>query len=190
MATKKNPLGWLKKCSVAVGWVDGNKTAEEAYQHLLEKKATGEDQPSLKRPVSLALIARTLNYGREPGTTAEGVHYGRIPARPFMAIAEAKFKGETLPKICRAYLADVVNGKMSQDQFLEMVGSYAVGAVREAMSDKEYWISQGLGLAESTLANRRHGGDQPLVDTGTLRASVSFQVDVGGKKGAIVTPKK
>lgn len=161
----------LGKMSVRAGWVDGNVTASEAYAHLMEKKATGKDQPALGRPVSIALIARTLNYGREPGQTISGHKYGRIPARPFMQLAEKKM-AENMPKILKAYLPELLSGKMSKTAFLEMLGSRMAGEIKDAMT-KGQWAP----LSPKTIKRRRHGGSQPLIDTGTLRASVSFEIE-------------
>ena len=161
----------LGKMSVRAGWVDGNVTAAEAYAHLMEKKATGKDQPALGRPVSIALIARTLNYGREPGQTISGHKYGRIPARPFMQLAEKKM-AENMPKILKAYLPELLSGKMSKTAFLEMLGSRMAGEIKDAMTN-----GQWAPLSPKTIKRRRHGGSQPLIDTGTLRASVSFEIE-------------
>ena len=164
----------LSGASVVAGWPDGNLTAAEAYAHLLDERATGKNQPALGRPVSLALIARTLNYRREPGTTLGGVKYGAIPARPFMDLARKNFESE-FPRLLKAYLPKVLSGTMSVDSFLSMVGARMEGKIREAMTDGNW-----TPLAPSTLARRRHGGNAPLVDTGTLRASVSHEVKKRG----------
>lgn len=176
---KKTSLTFLKNSTIKVGWPDGNLTADVAYQHLMIKKATGENQPSIKKPVSMALIARTLNYGREPGVTAEGRKYGRIPARPFMKLAEENFR-KLLPKLFKAYIPDVIAGKMTQQQMMEAVGSRMAGEVKDAMLNGSW-----EPLSPRTVKARRHGGNKPLFDTGTLVASVSFQVD----NGKIVKPK-
>ncbi len=163
-------LDKLGKMSLRIGWPDGNLTAEQAYGSLKRKKATGRDQPALGRPVSLALIARTLNYGREPGRTLGGVAYGRIPPRPFMELAKKRV-GEKAGKILAAYLPEVLSGRMTERWLVERLGAMAAGEVRRAMTEGKW-----EPLAPSTLASRRHGGNTPLVDTGTLRASVSFEI--------------
>lgn len=170
MPKVKNPLSFLEKSEVVAGWVDGNLTADEAYAHLLAKKATGQNQPSIKRPVTLALIARTLNYGREPGETLEGRKYGRIPARPFMDLAMENFR-KKLPKILKYNLPKVLNKKMTQKALLTQIGERMAGEIKEAMTNGDW-----QPLAPATLRARRHGGDKPLIDTGTLRSSVSFEI--------------
>ncbi len=163
-------LDKLGRMTLRVGWPDGNLTAEQAYRSLQRKKATGRDQPSLGRPVSLALIARTLNYGREPGRTLGGVAYGRIPPRPFMELAKELF-GKKAGEILAEFLPDVLSGRMTERMFMERLGAVAAGEVKRAMTDGKW-----APLAPSTLAKRRHGGSAPLVDTGTLSSSVSFEI--------------
>lgn len=158
----------LASSTVAVGWIDGNGTAQVAYAHLQSKKETGLDQPSVGAPVSLALIARTLNYGREEGTTAGGVHYPRIPARPFMTFAAEIWDRES-PKILKAYFPKVLSGRMSVDMLLKYVGERAREAVQKAIREGEY-----APLAASTVA--RKGSSVPLIDTGRLVNSVTFEI--------------
>lgn len=161
----------LGQIRVKAGWVDGNLTASEAYAHLQAKKKTGMNQPALNRPVSLALIARTLNYGREAGETLGGTRYPAIPARPFMDLAERNFR-KKLPRMMKAWLPALLSGKMTRREFEERLGSYMVGEIRTAMTE-----GQWAPLSAYTLKNRRHGGSRPLVDTGTLRASVSYEAE-------------
>lgn len=158
-------LDKLGKVSLRVGWPDGNLTAEQAYKSLKRKMATGRDQPALGRPASLALIARTLNYGREPGRTLGGVAYGRIPPRPFMELAKKRV-GEKAGKLLAAYLPDVLSGRMTERRLMERLGTMAAGEVKRAMTDGKW---EPLKYRKGT----------PLVDTGTLRASVSFEIADG-----------
>ena len=63
-------------------------------------------------------------------------------------------------------------GKMSKTAFLEMLGSMMAGEIKDAMTN-----GQWAPLSPKTIKRRRHGGSQPLIDTGTLRASVSFEIE-------------
>ncbi len=155
-------LDKLGKMSLRVGWPDGNLTAEQAYGSLKRKKATGRDQPALGRPVSLALIARTLNYGREPGRTLGGVAYGRIPPRPFMELAKKRV-GEKAGEILAAYLPEVLSGRMTERRLMVRLGEMAAGEVKRAMTEGKW---EPLKYRKGT----------PLVDTGRLRSSVSFEI--------------
>lgn len=170
----KETLDWLQSLKFNVGWVDGNKTADQAYQNLRRKKKTGKNQPSLKKPVSLALIGRTLNYGREPGVTAEGVRYGRIPARPFMKVA-VDIAAKKFPRILKKYVPMLTSGIMTREEFKTYVGERLRDCVVEAMRKSEAYTP----LAPSTIKARRKHSSVPLIDTGTLIKSVSFEVIEG-----------
>lgn len=170
----KETLDWLQTLKFNVGWVDGNKTADQAYQNLRRKKKTGKNQPSLKKPVSLALKARTLNYGREPGVTAEGVRYGRIPARPFMKVA-VDIAAKRFPKILQRYVPMLTSGMMTRESFKTYVAERLRECVIDAMRKSEAYTP----LAQSTIRQRRKHSNVPLIDTGELLNSVSFEVIEG-----------
>lgn len=170
----KETLDWLQTLKFNVGWPDGNKTADQAFQNLRRKKKTGKNQPSLKKPVSLALIARTLNYGREPGVTAEGVKYGRIPARPFMKVA-VEIATKLFPKIMQRSVPMLMSGMMTRESFKTYVGQRLRDCVVEAMRKSEAYTP----LAQSTIRHRRKHSNVPLIDTGELLNSVSFEVKEG-----------
>lgn len=170
----RKTLDWLQTLKFNVGWPDGNKTADTAYENLQRKKRTGKNQPSLKKPVSLALIGRTLNYGREPGVTAEGVRYGRIPARPFMKVA-VDIAAKKFPRILKKYVPMLTSGMMTRETFKTYVGQRLRDCVVEAMRKSEAYTP----LAPSTVKRRRNRSNVPLIDTGTLLSSVSFEVIEG-----------
>lgn len=153
-----------------IGWPDGNKTAVYADENRRFREKTGKRTPSIKKPVSLALIARTLNYGRKEGTTLEGVHYPEIPPRPFMNLATENFN-KKLPAILRQRLPALLSGKMSGRSFMVLLGQRAADEIKAAMLEGNW-----EPLAESTKKRRRHGGAKPLIDTGTLKDSVSFEL--------------
>lgn len=155
---------------ILVGWPDGNKTAVYADRARKYRKRTGNKTPSIKKPVSLALIARTLNYGREAGQTLEGRNYCAIPPRPFMDLAVENLN-KALPAILRQDLPRLLSGKMTGRAFMVKIGQRAVDEVKTAMHDGDW-----QELSEVTKKLRRHGGYQPLIDTGTLKNSVSFEL--------------
>lgn len=83
---------FFRDSELAVGWPDGNRTAVYYSRQKSEnyRKGGGKSVPAGK-PVSLAMVARTLNYGREAGCTVSGHRYPAIPPRPFMDLASANF---------------------------------------------------------------------------------------------------
>lgn len=154
--------------TVVVGWVDGNGSAQAAYAKLMAKRKTGLNQPASQMPASLALIARTLNYGREEGVTAEGRRYPKIPARPFMTFAAEIWERE-YPKILKAYLPKVLGGTMSVEQLLKVIGKRSKEAVQKAIREGEY-----TPLSPRTIAAK--GSSTPLIDTGLMVNSVTFEI--------------
>lgn len=154
--------------TIVVGWIDGNGSAETAYAHLQAKNSTGENQPAVGKPASRALIARTLNYGRQAGTTAEGRSYPEIPARPFMDFAKEIFD-RVFPKLMRRYMPGYLAGVVSVDDFLAVIGSRAKAAVQEAITNGDY-----APLSPKTIAAK--GSSVPLIDTGTMLRTVTFEI--------------
>lgn len=164
----------LAEKTVRIGWIDGNGTARKALQNLKKRKRTGNPTPSIKAPVSNALIARTLNYGREEGVTAEGRHYPKIVARPFMTYAREGFDRIKF-RILARYVPRILSGKMTVDQLADAFGKFYMDEVTRAIRDSEKY----QGISEKTLMARRHHGNSsaiPLIDTHQLIDSVSFEV--------------
>lgn len=162
----------LSSSVIAVGWIDGNGTARKAYANLMKKMETGKDQKALGKPASLALIARTLNYGRQAGTTAEGRSYPEIPARPFMKFAMEIWERE-FPKILERLTPAYLRGTYSVDDVLKTLGERARNAVQKAIREGDY-----APLSPRTIAAK--GSSTPLIDNGTMVYSVTFEIRNGG----------
>jgi hypothetical protein len=101
----------------------------------------------------------------------------RAPARSFI---RAWFDAEepTLREKLTVLLQEVVAGKLTRDQALERMGLYCVGAIQKR-------IAEGIAPenAPSTIEKKTKGAGgstTPLVDTGQLRSSISYEVRQGG----------
>lgn len=162
----------LSSSVIAVGWIDGNGTARKAYANLMKKMETGKDQKALGKPASIALIARTLNYGRLAGTTADGRKYPEIPARPFMKFAAEIWERE-FPKILGRMMPSYLRGGMSIDGVLKTLGERARNAVQKAIREGDY-----APLSPRTI--KAKGSSTPLIDTGLMVNSVTFEIRNGG----------
>lgn len=174
LISRFNKLAELEKKEVLVGWIDGNNTARIAYENLQTRKKTGKPTKSIGKPASNALIARTLNYGREAGSTANGKSYPKIHARPFMTYAKENFE-KLREKILARNVPLVMEGKMTAEQFAKFIGKAYADEITRAIRDS----SKYPPLSASTLkARRRHGSTSsvPLIDTHQLVDSVSFEV--------------
>lgn len=153
---------FIRKRSVAVGWVDGNKT--HADYRSGKKHAKG-------KPASLAMIARILNYGTAPQFKPDGSNQQRIPPRPFMQTMVSEY-GDYLQKVAVAEAKKIVNGTGNSGDFFKRVGVFAKGALQRSMMRSELYAPN----APSTI--RRKKSSRPLIDTGTLIRSVDYEVRV------------
>ena len=92
-----------------------------------------------------------------------------IPERSFIRAwfdeAEPKLR-EDLTELMKSVIA----GKRTKEQILELLGQKTVGEIQER-------ISAGIDPpnAPSTIAKK--GSSTPLIDTGTLRSSISYRVE-------------
>lgn len=159
--------------SIKVGWIDGSGAAAHAYENLQLRQANpGTRTPALREPATQALIARTLNYGREPGVTLEGRRYPGIPARPFMDEARKIF-GAKFPKIARKYAGLMIEGKADARTAAKAVATYAQDSIVTAIRTGTY-----AALSEATMKRRRGDGSRavPLIDTGAMISSITAAV--------------
>lgn len=158
----------LSSCSIVVGWMDENGSLQTARSNLRYRELTGRQTNAIAKEPSRALIAATLNYGREAGTTLGGRSYPAIPARPFMKFAAEIFK-TVFPKEMRRVMPMYLSGKLSVDGVLKSIGERAKESVQEAIRTGDY-----APLSERTIAAK--GSSTPLIDTGKMVESVSFEI--------------
>jgi hypothetical protein len=63
----------------------------------------------------------------------------------------------------------VIEGKRTSDQVLEILGQRAVGQIQER-------IASGIAPANAPSTVAKKGSSTPLIDTGVLRSSITYQV--------------
>lgn len=95
-----------------------------------------------------------------------GPHIIDIPARPWLEPGVASATQDIVGVIQSGMESD-----QSMDQILETVGVVAAGAVKVYMTELKTPPN-----AKSTI--RKKGSDNPLIDTGAMRASVTHKVQV------------
>lgn len=93
-------------------------------------------------------------------------HFGtdgppKIPARPWLDTGVASGRQDYI-----AYIADQVSSGATMDQVVEGVGILAAGATQQFITDLKTPPN-----APYTIAKK--GSDNPLIDTGRMRASVT-----------------
>lgn len=94
-------------------------------------------------------------------------HDINIPARPWLEPGVASATPEVL-----ATIQDGMDEGKSMDQILEAVGVVAVGAVKVYMTELKTPPN-----AASTI--RKKGSNNPLIDSGAMRQSVTHKVSIG-----------
>lgn len=94
-----------------------------------------------------------------------------IPERSFIRAWFDEHEGE-LRKEFAALMRNVVEGKRTREQILELLGQRCVGQIQQR-------IAAGISPANAPSTVRRKGSSTPLIDTGVLRSSISYRVKEG-----------
>ena len=94
-----------------------------------------------------------------------------VPERPFMDIAYAKNKGKYRKEILKAYTRI---DKLDQIKFLNKLGIEAVGDIQDT-------IVSLRSPANSQATIDAKGSSNPLVDSGHMRQSTTYQVIKKGR---------
>ena len=156
----------LDRTTVDVGWIDGAMT--------------------LNNKTPFAVIARTLCYGREEGTTKMGWRYPAIPARNFMKAYDEKYGKKALPAASRS-LADIFrNGSEYKADMAKQLAPFA--AMAEGQLKLTIIKERFKGNAAATVKSwaRRHSGTKKglgasdkkeLVDTGAMVQHITYGVE-------------
>ena len=157
----------LERTSVRAGWIDGAKTLD------------GKD---------FAVIARTLCYGRESGTTRKGWKYPAIPARDFMRGYRNDFGKRTLREAGRALQLVFRKGAEYQADLTKMLAS--IGAVAAGGLDQAISIDRYKPNARSTVlawAKRHSGSTRQMRSANKLQGDQRFLAFAGMKKELVDT---
>jgi hypothetical protein len=98
----------------------------------------------------------------------------RIPERSFIRAWFDEHQAEIRDKFT-VLMKSVVRGDRTKEQILDIIGLWCVGSIQQR-------ISAGIGPenAESTVKAKGKGSSTPLVDTGSLRSSISYEIGGGG----------
>lgn len=115
-----------------------------------------------EKGTDLCDIAAWNDLGTEPSGKSKG-----IPSRPFMRDSVNLHKEEIRSFAAKA--AQQITKGGSAEQALKNIGLYQKSLVQGQITDGNYEPN-----AKSTI--REKGSSHPLIDTGRMRQSVSFQV--------------
>jgi len=122
-----------------------------------------------KDGVSIAQYATYNEFG-VPGKKKKW----RIPPRPFIR-GFVENKSEDIKAMQERLMKLVSEGKMSADTAIKRLGQFAQDGIKRYIIDGQFEPN-----AEATV--RRKGSSRPLIDTGTMRNSVRYQVTKKGGK--------
>lgn len=112
--------------------------------------------------ISNAQLGALLNYGNETNTLYG--HPAPIPPRPWLVPGVESGTQDIVDTI-----ADGIEQGLPVTQILEQVGAFAAGAVQQYMTDLK-------DPPNSPYTIEQKGSSNPLIDTGALRASVTYKV--------------
>lgn len=114
------------------------------------------------RPIGMAQLGALLNYGDE--TNELNGRFAPIPPRPWLIPGVQKSKQHIVDVI-----GDALRNDGNLDMALEKIGLLVVGEVQQYMTDLKEPPNSAYTIAQK-------GSGNPLIDTGALRASVTYKV--------------
>jgi hypothetical protein len=122
-------------------------------------------------PMTLLDVATAHEYGGPWKQAKDGTRYQSPPRRSFI---RDWFDEELQPNLRFVVKVSqqVLKGKMSELQALTLMGLKFQGAIRAR-------ISRGIAPELSDETIKRKGSSKPLIDTGQLRAGVSWEIEQG-----------
>jgi len=104
-----------------------------------------------------------------------GYPKGKIPERSFIRSTVDQHRAKYQAKKKELALR-IVDGKITTQAALSGMGEIILSDIQVKISSKI-----PPPLTDHTKAHRKHGGDTPLIDTGTLRASIQTRVVLQGR---------
>lgn len=153
----------------------GVKDRDHGYKGLLNRVYGTATPPVIK----VGILARDGDAAYDDGVTVLEVamwnEFGtdKIPERSFLR-AWFDDNRDRCRIAVRKMLEQVVTGKYTREQAMQLVAQRFVGEIQKR-------IAQGIPPANAPSTIARKGSATPLIDTGQLRSSISYEID--GKEG-------
>ena len=150
-----------------LGWQQARKELQKGLDIFSSRNyatiGIHEDAGSVKDgSESQAQNGAKQNFG-DPHNTLNGSP-APIPARPWLIPGVESAKGDILDIVEQ----QIKNGS-SLDHTLDGIGLVAVGAVQQYMTDLKTPPNSGYTIAKK-------GSSNPLIDTGSMRAAVTYKI--------------
>lgn len=149
----------------ALGRSLANLTDQQVLAGVPAEKTQRDVEDRVIPEITNAALAYIHNFGSPTQN---------IPPREFMYSGIANVKDEVTVHMSRAAQAALTGDKTLVDRHLHAAGLTAQNGIRRKITTGPF-----APLAASTLAARRrrgHTGTRPLIDTGQLRASISYVI--------------
>lgn len=174
-ANKLRTIKALKLKRLLLGWTDGAKD---------------------NRGNSYAVIARTLEYGRDAGVSAKtGRKYPAIPPRDFIGQFYSRFSGNTRARMRKAlkhlHDADKLTLQLI-DEELMAVGNVGIGDLQQTIVNGAY-MANAPATIKSWLRNKSKSkiaklvkqnpslaptsGKKPLIATGQMIQHITYKIE-------------
>lgn len=167
IARRREAAEKLKRMQLQVGWMDGAQT---------------------QSGTPFSIIAQTLCYGREKGTTKKGWTYPAIPARNFEKVFSSKKYFDKVERYAakgmKTVLEQAITSYSGIESAMAATAQIAAGQLRKSILDERYQEN-----ADATIASwaRRHSGTRSkltradkkeLVDTGAMVQHITARISV------------
>jgi len=157
-------LGWekiqkelvkFKELCVKVGIVEGSGKEKKFVQKT--SKSGGKTKVKVDTDIDLALVAMCLEEGTK-----------NIPSRPFIRSWVDNHK-EQIDKMLTSAFNRVLSGKWTAEEAMKRIGEFAQAGIKKNIIDGKFEPN-----SPKTIAKK--GSSKPLIDTGTLRNSIRYEV--------------
>lgn len=145
-------------------WLDRLLRQYEGRDELAIGFPVGSKGASARYPdgTSLLMVAAVNNFGSLDG---------HVPRRPYMELGADKSHEQTAPML-PGLIRQINALQMTKTEALKILGPVAVGQHQAAIVERK-----DPANAASTIERKQ--SDNPLIDTGLLRQSVTFNVRAG-----------
>jgi len=145
---------------------------DKGYKRLV-KQVFGEEKAEVKFGI-LEAEGNVNHGGKQTVLDIAVIHefgLGHVPRRSFIA----DYVDQNATRMyaqAKALMVSVVKGNRTKGQILEILGQRWVGEMQKR-------ISSGISPSLAPQTIKRKGSSTPLIDTGQLRASITYQVKLG-----------
>jgi hypothetical protein len=150
------------------------RDTDRGYKELLSRVYKLRQPPSIavgilatnaSKSDGLATVLDIATFN-EFGTVKDGKTH--VPARPFIRGWFDEHRDEAIKRLTNL-LKEVVAGRLTEDAALNRFGLWAQTGIQKT-------VSEGVPPPNAESTVRRKGSSTPLIDTGVMRSSVSFEI--------------